>query len=84
MSFTRKVIRRIVALKAPKDVLSRELYYVRRAAIKSEKRAEWYHENWSGCCCPYCEFPILGDIEAKRDRQLEHISLLESKIRRRM
>ena len=80
MSLVHKLKRRVIAFKAPKDVLMREIYYLQRAIKRNEHMMDQYQAQWCGVCCVYCEFPQLYDMEDKLGRQFDMLSHLERKV----
>ena len=77
MSFINKLKRRLVALRAPEDIHANELYYLKRAYEKTQAKIDYWKSQWSGVCCPYCQFPFLNKLVDQQERREEHIKELE-------
>jgi hypothetical protein len=77
MSFIKRLKRKLVALRAPEDTHARELYYLKRAYDKTQATIDYWKSQWSGVCCPYCQFPFLNKLVDQQAHRLKHIEELE-------
>jgi hypothetical protein len=76
MSLFSWVVRKVVALKAPKEGLEREAYYLERALTKNRRvLGDLMSSCEHDCGIEYCMFQLEDKIE-RQDKQLEHLKKL--------
>ena len=73
-----KIKRYLVSFCAPKGVRAREVYYIKRAYRRTEKEIDRIYSQ-SFCCCHYCTYPELYDLEDKQDRRKKLIDRMDVK-----
>jgi hypothetical protein len=79
MSLVSWIVRKVVALRAPRSGIKREAYYLERALATNQRRADDLVRYCTGYCCAYCAGPEVRRLEDKIDRQekrLEHLRKL--------